>query len=214
MPDVTLYNYWRSSASYRVRIALHLKNIAFKYVTVNLAGGEQLESAYREKNPMGHVPALYIDGELFTESVAILEYLDEAHAGPRLFPQDARGKARVRALVETINSGVQPLQNLVVLKRIGEGPKQEWLEYFMGRGLGTFEALMQRNEAHGIKGPFAYGETLSAADCALVPQVYSALRFNVSLAAFPRVTRAYAAALAHPAVVLSVPEAQADAAKA
>lgn len=190
-----------------------MKKIPFEYLAIDLTAGVQLGEAYRKLNPMGHLPALEIDGELAVESVAILELLDELVPEPRIYPKEPFARAHVRALVEIINSGIQPLQNLVVLKRIGDENRDAWLKHFLPRGLAAFEGLMAAHEAKGIQGPFAYGATLTAADCALVPQVYSAKRFGVALDAYPRLMRAYEAALALPEVAGAAPEVQPDAPK-
>src|SRR5262249_32620751 len=131
---------------------------------------------------------------------------------PRLYPVDPFARARVRALVETINAGTQPLQNLAVMRKVSSDAeaRKEWSRFFVVKGLTTFERLMERNEADGVRGPFAHGAALTAADAVLVPQVYNARRFDVDLSAFPRVTRANEAALALPEVQAAAPEAQPD----
>jgi maleylacetoacetate isomerase len=197
-----------------VRIALGYKKLAYEPVFVNLVEGEQKSASYREKNPIGHVPTLTIDGVPYVESLAIMELLEELYPDPPLLPKRPEDRARVRALAETINAGIQPLQNLIVLAKIGDDKdkRTEWLRFWIGRGLGAFEALMERNEKEaGVRGPLAFGETLTIADACLVPQVYAARRYGVDLAAFPRVVRAEAAAAALPFVASARPEAQPDA---
>jgi maleylacetoacetate isomerase len=212
MAKLILSTYWRSSCSFRVRIALGYKNLAYEPVHVNILEGEQKTPEYLARNPIGHVPTLSIDGVPYVESVAIMELLEELYPAPALLPKEPHGRARVRALVETINAGIQPLQNLTVLARVGEEDKRSaWLKHFVPRGLTAFESLMASAEADGVKGPFAFGTTLSMADCCLVPQVYAARRFGVDLAPFPRILRAEAAAMELPFVVAAKPEAQADA---
>jgi maleylpyruvate isomerase len=211
LSSVRLFNFWRSSSSYRVRIALNYKAIAYDYIAVNLTQGEQLSANYLLTHPLGHVPALELDGIVFVESIAILELLEERFPEPHLYPSRSDERAHVRALVELVNSGIQPLQNLVVLKTIGDAKKQAWLEQFLPRGLAAVEAQMAAHAASGVRGDFAFGATFSAADCALVPQVYSAIRFGIPLTPYPRIARAYAAALEIPAVAAAAPEVQPDA---
>ena len=213
MAKLTLSTYWRSSCSFRVRIALGYKGLAYEPVYVNILEGEQKTPEYLAKNPIGHVPTLTVDGVAYVESLAIMELLEELHPEPALLPGTPHARARVRALAETINAGIQPLQNTSVLSYLGDDKDKRlaWLQHWLPRGLGAFEAQMARNEEDGVKGPFAYGSTLSMADCCLVPQVYAARRFGVDLAPFPRIVRAEAAALELPFVAAAKPEAQADA---
>jgi len=211
--SLVLYTYWRSSCSYRVRIALNYKELPFESVFVNLVQGAQSDDAYKAKNPTGYLPTLLIDGEPFVESVAIVELLEERFPEKPLMPKDVSDRARVRALVHAIASGIQPLQNLNVLQRVSsEGDAQRaWAKHYNERGMLSVEGLLTAFEAHGVRGPFAYGETFSMADVCLVPQVYSAKRFGVNMDAYPRTQRAYEAALALPAVQRAVPEVQPDA---
>ncbi len=207
--NVKLYSYWRSSSSHRVRIALSFKGIAHEIVPVNLLGSEQTSDAHKSRAPSGYVPALEIDGEVFVESVAIIELLDELFPEARLYPKDARDRARVRALVETVNSGIQPLQNLNVLLRHSSDhdARNAWANHFNARGLEVFERLMER----GPKGKFAYGDAFSAADVFLIPQVLSAKRFGVDVSKFPRISAAIEASADLPFVKSAAPEAQIDA---
>lgn len=214
MAELVLYTYWRSSSSYRVRIALGYKGLAYRSACVNLLEGEQKKDAYKDKSPTGYVPCLAIDGELFVESVAIVELLEELYPEPALYPKRPADRARVRALVEMINAGTQPLQNLAVLDKVGsdKDARAAWMKHFMARGLGAFEAAMARREDEtGAEGPFAFGDRFTAADAFLVPQVYAARRFGVDLSAMPRVVRADAASSALPFVAAAKPEAQPDA---
>jgi maleylacetoacetate isomerase len=211
--EVALYTYWRSSSAFRVRIALAHKKIDYAPVFVNLLEGAQQTPEYKAHNPAGWVPTLVLGGRELTESVAIIELLEEVVPEPALFPKDPIARARVRALVETVNSGTQPLQNLAVLKKASaeqEG-RAAWATHFIARGLATLEALLARFAADGVAGPFAYGASLGAADCFLVPQMYNARRFKVDLAPYPRVVAAEQAALATPAVQAALPENQGDA---
>lgn len=195
----TLYHYWRSSSSWRVRWALAIKGVEYESVPVNLLAGEQGSVEHRARNPIGHVPTLVIDGRCLSESVAIIEYLEEIVPDPPLYPRDPWARARVRQLVELVNSGIQPLQNLAVLRQHSSDPgvQQSWARYFNERGLAAYEALLAIVAAEqGGPGRFSVGDTLTAADLFLVPQVYSARRFGVDVSRFPRVLAVEAAALA------------------
>jgi maleylacetoacetate isomerase len=213
MDKVVLYTYWRSSSAFRVRIALAHKKIPYASVPVNLLDGAQLDAAYRTHNPAGLVPCLVVGDRTFTESVAIIELLEELYPTPALYPDEAVSRARVRALVETINSGTQPLQNLSVLKKVGDEPAARiaWAQHFVKRGLAAFEALLDTYARDGAAGPFAFGAALGAADCFLVPQLYNARRYKLELSGYPRILAAESAALATPAVQAALPENQGDA---
>ena len=213
MPTLTLYTYWRSSSAYRVRIALAVKKAAYTPVAVNLLASEQTVSTFVEMSPTAHVPCLVIDGKPLSESVAIVELLEDLYPEPPLFPKDPWARAQVRSLVEIVNSGTQPLQNLQVLKRLSEDKvaREAWSRHFIFRGLTAFEALMARHHAEGTRGRFAYGDTLTAADCFLVPQIYNAKRYGVDLTRMPRIVAAHDAALSTAAVASAIPEQQRDA---
>jgi maleylacetoacetate isomerase len=215
VPNLTLYNYWRSSSSHRVRIALALKGIAYRYVSVDLRTGEQGGEAHRQRSPTGYVPCLDVDGVRYVESVAIVEWLDEAYPAPRLYPGTAHDRTRIRTLVEIVNSGVQPLQNTNVLARVSADPQEQaaWGRHFNTRGLASLEEALSGVEQEGIRGPFAYGEVPTAADVFLVPQVLSAKRFGVDLGPFTRVRRAFDAAEEHLAFRAAAPDNQPDAAR-
>jgi len=210
-----LYNYWRSSSSFRVRIALAHKKIDYEYAVVNILKDEHGSAEHRARNPMGYVPCLEIDGVPFSESVALVELLEELRPEPALYPKDPFDRARVRAIVELVNADTQPLQNRAVLLHVSKDhePQKEWSRHFIGRGLAAIEGMMAANEARGVRGDFAYGSSLTAADCYLVPQLYNARRFGMDLAAYPRILRAEAAARETDAVKASWPEAQKDAPK-
>lgn len=213
MPKLELFTYWRSSCSYRVRIALAMKGLSYTPHYVNLLKQEQTSAEYKAKNPMGFVPALLVDGKIFTESVAILELLDELFPTPPLYPKDPFDRARVRALVETVNAGTQPIQNLSVLKKAAadQAGRDEWARHFIHRGLAAFEALLARNEAEGVRGKHCYGDAITAADCLLVPQMYNARRFDMDVSSLPRVVAASEAASALEAFQSAAPERQPDA---
>jgi len=210
-----LHNYWRSSASWRVRIAFALKGLAYEYVAVNIVrdGGEQNRPEYRARNPMTQVPALeIIDGgtsRFLGQSLAIIEYLEESVlSGPRLLPTDPYLRARVRQLAEGVNAGIQPFQNLPTfaeIERLG-GDKAAWAKKWNERGLVALEQL-----ANETAGTFLVGETPTLADACLVPQMYSARRFGIDTAGYPTLERVEAACLAIAAVDGTRPERQPDA---
>jgi maleylacetoacetate isomerase len=204
---VELFTYWRSSSSYRVRIALGYKGLAWTPRYVNLLEKENKKEDYAKSSPTSYVPCLVVDGKTYVESVAICELLDELAPSPPFLPKSPEDRARVRALVEIINAGTQPLQNLSVLEKLGDDKEVRvaWLRHFIGRGLAAFEALAD------ARGPFAFGEAFTLADAFLVPQVYAARRFGVDLAPLPRVVRAETAALELPFVDAARPEKQGDA---
>lgn len=213
-----LFTYFRSSAAYRVRIALNLKALPYEAVPVHLLrnGGEQLGEAFRKINPGALLPALEDDGALLTQSLAIIEYLDEAHPGPAaaLLPADPAGRARVRALAMTIACDTHPLSNLRVLKylvhtlKLDEEAKLAWIRHWMQLGLATFEAHLARDAATG---EFCHGDTPTLADCCLVPQVFNAQRFEIDLAPYPNIARICANCAALPAFQAAHPSQQADA---
>jgi maleylpyruvate isomerase len=210
---LTLHNYWRSSASYRTRIGLGLKQLAYDYVPVNLVSGEQHTDAYRTKNPIAQVPTLEItedDGRQIklTQSLAILEYLDERWPDPPILPRDPYLRARTRMLAEIANAGMQPMHNLVVLRRISElgGDSQAWPRPFLVEGLTAFARLSE-----DVSGQFCIGNTPTIADCCLVPQLLAARRFHVDLAGFERLVAIEAHCLTLPAFAAAMPHHQPDA---
>lgn len=191
MAEFALYNYFRSSASYRVRCALHLKGIEFEYRPIHLleGGGQQHQASYRDINPAREVPTLVHQGRLIGQSMAILEYLEEVAAGPRLFPQDPYQKALVRQFCENINC-LQPLQNLRTIQYLtavaglSETQKQNWLHEWFSRNAETLEATLRQHT-----GEYCFGDTVTAADCFLAPQVFAAKRFNFDFSKYPHITR-------------------------
>jgi len=213
----TLYTYWRSSASHRVRLALGYKGLAYEPVFVNLLKSEQRGDDYRTVNPIGHLPCLVVDGVKYVESTAIIELLEELHPEPALLPRTSPGdRARVRALMQLVNSGIQPLQNLVVLDRIGEDKEKrlDWLRHFISRGLAAWDKLATSYRSEGFvkSGPYAYGEQFSAADALLIPQIYAARRFGIELEAYPTILQVDVATKDLPFVKAAYPDAQPDAA--
>jgi maleylpyruvate isomerase len=207
-----LHGYWRSTASYRVRIALNLKGVAHDQHTLDLRQGAQRSDGYLTLNAQGLVPALEIDGTVLTQSLAILEWLDEIHPAPPLLPSTPQARAVVRAMAGAIASDIHPLNNLRVLNALRsdfaatDTQVQAWIARWIVEGFGALERLV---EHHG--GAFAFGELPTLADCCLVPQIYSAQRFAVDLTPFPRLVAVGAHALALPAFAAAHPARQPDA---
>ncbi|WP_435605912.1 maleylacetoacetate isomerase [Pseudomonas knackmussii] len=203
-----LYTYYRSTSSYRVRIALALKGLDARHLPVNLLQGEHRQDAYRAINPQGRVPALRTDeGELLVQSPAIIEYLEERFPAPALLPADPLQRAHQRGVAALIGCDIHPLHNVAVLNRlrglgIDEDGVNQWIAHWIGEGLAAVEALI------GDDG-FCFGQP-GLADVYLLPQLYAARRFNVDLAAFPRILRVERLALEHPAFRQAHPDAQAD----
>ncbi len=204
-----LYHFGRSSASWRVRWALAIKGLRYESTLVDLFAHEQTGGPHRARNPIGHVPVLEVGGRTLAESVAILEWLEETYPEPALYPRDPWGRARVRQLCETVNAGIQPLQNLAVIEHLSADPevRRAWAAHFNARGLAAYEALLERFEAEG-RGRFSWGDTLGAADLYLVPQLSGARRWKVDTSAFPRCEAVERAALATPHAEAARPENQ------
>jgi len=189
---ITLYTYYRSSSSYRVRLALNLKNLAYKIKPVHLLkdGGEQYKDEYRKMNAAGRIPLLEHIGYFVAQSMAIVEYLEENFPDKPLLPQNVVDRAYVRQLCEIVNSDIQPLQNLSVLKKLttdhgfSEADKQAWCHHWISLGLESFEKLVQTKH-----GRFCFGDTPTAADCFLIPQVYNANRFAVDISQYPIISQ-------------------------
>jgi maleylacetoacetate isomerase len=190
-----LHDYYRSSAAYRVRIALNLKGIDYESRPVNLAEGEQKSADYRALNPQGFVPMLEIDDHRLTQSLAIIAYLDQTRKEPQLLPSDPSDQAHVRAMALTIACDIHPLNNLLVLKYLGSRLRQEedardkWYAHWVTEGFEALEA-MAKNRA----GSFLFGNSPSLADICLVPQMYNARRFKVPVDSYPTLLRADASA--------------------
>jgi len=190
-----LFDYFRSSACYRVRIALNLKGVGYEAVAVNLLDGAQKSDDYRARNPQGLVPMLEIDGQRLTQSLAIIDYLDATRPGPPFVPSDPAERAHVLAMALTIACDIHPLNNLRVLKYLS-GPlgqpqeaRDSWYKHWVAEGLAALETL-----AAPQAGRFLYGDSPTLADICLVPQLYNARRFEVPLDAFPTLVRADAEA--------------------
>jgi len=207
-----LYNYFRSSASYRVRIALALKGLAYDYMPVHLVKQEHLAESYAAVSPSRLVPLLR-DGEaVVTQSMAIIEYLDETHPQPALLPADALGRARVRALAQDIACEIHPLNNLRVLRylthdlKIGEDDKNRWYRHWVETGLEVVERQLAAQP-----GRFCHGDTPTLADCVLVPQVFNAQRFDCRTEHVPHVMRVFQACMQLDAFSQTQPSACPDA---
>ncbi|QCP48131.1 maleylacetoacetate isomerase [Trinickia violacea] len=211
-----LYSYFRSSASYRVRIALNLKNLPYDYAPIHLlrSGGEQLTPEYRKLNPDALVPTL-VDGDAeIQQSLAIIEYLEETHPNPPLLPRAALDRAYVRALALQIACEIHPLNNLRVLKylkhelKVDEEPKNAWYRHWIEAGFGTFEGRIANDSRTG---KFCFGDTPTLADLCLVPQVFNAQRFNVDTQRYPTIQRIYDHAMQLEAFAKAAPGQQPDA---
>lgn len=203
-----LFGYWRSSSSWRVRIALAHKALAFEYVAIGLLDGIQHSSEHRARSPMGKVPVLELDdGRLLSESMAIIAYLDEVYLEPPLLPRDPYLRARARMLAEMVNSGIQPFQNLNVLRHVRDGLGQDeksWARRWIGDGLAALETAVA-----ATAGTFCVGDSPTLADLFVVPQLYSARRFGVDIP--PRLAQIDTACTALPSFVTAHPDRQPDA---
>lgn len=202
------YHYWRSSAAYRVRIGLSLKGVSAEQVPVELRAGEQLENAYKAVNPVGLVPSLDLQPGLVRQSMAILEYLDEVYPTPPLLPKEPLARAEIRALCQDIGCDIHPLNNLRVLKRLrsqfqaNEAEVNDWYRHWIATGFDALEIQAARLGS----GQWFYRNQLSLVDVMLIPQAYNALRFDMSLDAWPRLQRVYQHATAQQAFALAAPE--------
>jgi maleylacetoacetate isomerase len=212
---LALFGYWRSSSSYRVRIALNLKGLEYDYRPIHLVrdGGEQHQARFRELNPLGLVPVLMHGDQVIVQSMAICEYLDEVFPAQALLPEDAAGKARVRGIAQTIASEIQPLNNLGVMKYL-ENPMGQpteainsWLAHWVRRGFSAVEAWLSDKAT----GEFCHGDRPGLADCFLVPQVYNAQRFACDLEPYPAIRRINERCLQLPAFTNASPGNQPDA---
>ena len=207
MPRAILHDYFRSSASYRVRIALNLKGVDYDQRSVNLAGGDQKSAAYRDLNPQGFVPMLEIDGHRLTQSLAICDYLDANFDAVPFVPKDPAERSHVLALALTVACDIHPLNNLRVLKylkaelSISEEAKDDWYRHWVAEGLAALELL-----AAPRAGSFLFGDQPTLADICLVPQLYNARRFSVPITDFPTLRRADETASAHPAFAAAHPD--------
>ncbi|WP_309644994.1 maleylacetoacetate isomerase [Phenylobacterium sp.] len=210
--SLTLHSYWRATAPYRVRIGLQIKGLDYGYVGVNLLEGNQHQATYRAVNPQRLTPALDIgDGEILTQSLAILEWLDETHPEPALLPKDALSRARVRAMADIIACDIHPLNNMRVNRALEamevSAPRRgKWVERWIVDGFQTLEPMVAK---YGQG--FAFGDTPTIADCCLIPQVYSAQRYKVDLEPFPAIRAVAEHAAQHHAFIAAHPDNQPDA---
>lgn len=213
---LTLYSYWRSSAAYRVRIGLNLKGLDYNLEPVHLVrdGGEQHSDAYQALNPQHLVPTLLHGERRLTQSLAILEYIDECWPKPALLPADVRGRARVRALAQLVASDIHPINNLRVLQYLKremgiEQPAIDgWMHHWMREGFTAMESMLATSTETGT---FCHGESPTLADCCLIPQVFNARRFALDLSPYPEITRIEANAIALAEFDAARPENQPDA---
>lgn len=206
-----LYSYFRSSAAYRVRIALNYKGIEYKQIPVNLLNDEQKSKEYLAINPLGLVPALKLDDDtIITQSTAILEWLEEQYPEPGLYPYDAATRAKARSLCNIIACDIHPLNNLRVLKYlkeellISEEQKSNWYQHWIAKGFRSVEKALS-------PGSYALGNSVSMVDIYLIPQVYNALRFKQDMNSYPNITRIYHACSVLDAFKMAAPESQMDA---
>uniref|UniRef100_A0ABA3JDT6 maleylacetoacetate isomerase n=1 Tax=Gadus morhua TaxID=8049 RepID=A0ABA3JDT6_GADMO len=205
-PEPILHGYFRSSCSWRVRIAFALKGIEYEQIPVNLVkdGGQQLTDQYKALNPMQQVPAVEIDGITLSQSLAVIQYIDETRQGPKLLPACPKKRAQVRMICDIIASGIQPLQNLYVIQKIG-ADKAQWAQHFIQRGFQALEPILK-----GTAGTYCVGDEISMADICLVPQVYNAERFKVDVGQFPTIDRLNQTLVGVEAFKLSHPSCQPD----
>ena len=203
----TLYDYWRSSAAYRVRIVLNLKGIAYDSVAIDLTTGAQRGADYLARNPQGLLPALEIDGVVLTQSLAIIDYLDTTHATAPMLPRESIARAAVMAQALSIVADLHPIANLRVLNRLTEqfgadqSARTEWYVHWVETGLIALEVMTA-----GTPGPFLGGNAPNLADACLVPQLYNARRFELPLTRYPRLCEADAAAAEVPAIAAAHPD--------
>lgn len=212
-----LYDYWRSSAAYRVRIALNLKGLSYEHICIHLVkeGGQQHSADYKKINPQGLIPSLLTnEGALISQSLAILEYLEETTPTPALLPDSAIARARVRSLANLIACDIHPLDNLRVLQylvnafSIEDEPKMTWYRHWIYKGFDALESRLSQDKETGI---FCHGDQPSLADICLVPQVYNAHRFNCDMQNYPTLTRIHKACNERGAFQKALPENQPDA---
>ncbi|WP_371189642.1 maleylacetoacetate isomerase [Thalassotalea maritima] len=211
---MTLYGYWRSSAAYRVRIALNLKGIEHQHKSVHLVkdGGQQHSADYQTLNPNELVPTLDDDGFIVNQSLAIIDYLDEKHPQPALYPKDIKDKATVKALAYDIACDIHPLNNLRVLQYLStelsvtDQQKTAWYQHWIQQGFNALEQQLAKTA-----GQFCFGDTVTVADLCLIPQIYNAKRFNVDLTPYPTLLKIDANCHQLAAFVEALPEHQIDA---
>jgi maleylacetoacetate isomerase len=208
-----LYSYFRSSCAYRVRIALNVKLVPYEIIPIHLLkdGGEQYNENYKNLNPAAQVPTLIDGTHTIAQSMAILEYLEQEFPRPPLLPQTSIDRAIVRQMCETINSGMQPLQNLSVTQyltnhlKVVDADKTTWIRFWSMRGFESLETLLQKHS-----GSYCFGDQITLADCLLIPQIFSSKRFGVDLTPFPKAQAIYNRCLQLTDFVKASPEKQPD----
>lgn len=209
-----LYSYYRSSASYRVRIILHMKEIPCDLVYINLGAGEQAHAPYQDLNQQGLVPALEVNGEVLTQSLAIIEYLDALYPQPPIFPLDPLAKAKILELAYIICMDIHPINNLRVLNyltnnlKIDDDQRLQWYQHWVKMGMSSVETRLKKL---GANGQFCYGNQVTLADICLIPQVYNALRYACDMTEFQTVMSIYENCLKRPEFLRACPEVQKDA---
>ena len=208
-----LYSFFRSSAAYRVRIALNVKGVAYETVSVNLPGAAHHAAEFRALNPQATIPTLDDDGTILWQSLAIIEYLDARYPSPRLIPAEPVARARVQALAQLIACEIHPLNNLRVLKylrgelKLDEAAVSKWYAHWIAEAFGPLEQLVARFSG----GRYCFGDSLTIADVCLVPQLYNARRFSCDVAPYPTLVRIADALSAEPAFAAAAPDRQPDA---
>ena len=212
MSSPTLYGYWRSSASWRVRWAFELKGLPYRYVPVNLLNGENKTPQHLARNPLGAVPVLEVDGRFLSESLPILEWLEETHpTSAPLYPKDPWSRAQIRALCEIINSETGPLQTPRAQKRHSDDPaaREAFAIHFIREGLALFDGLSKP-----LRDTWSGGKDLTVADLCLIPQIYNAVRYKIAVSSeFPELWKIYERAMSTEACRKAAPDAQIDAPK-
>jgi len=212
--EIVLYSYWRSSSAWRVRNVLSIKGIKYEYKAVNLLEGNQKKDEYAKNNPMKHVPTLIVDGQSIGESVAIMEYLEETNPNPPLLPKDPIQRAKTRQIVEVIVGDIQPLQNLRTMQKVSsyvpaekvDETKSQWANYWITFGFEGIEKILSQTA-----GKYCVGDSITLADCVLVPQVYNAHRYKVDMAKFPIISRINSDLLQLESFKAAIPEVMPDA---
>lgn len=209
----TLHGYFRSSASFRVRIALNLKGLPFETASHHLRRGEHYQADYLAVNPQGLVPALVADGQVLVQSLAIMEWLDELYPEPPLLPANVDGRARVRALAQVVACDIHPIDNLRVLRYLrremgqDEAAVQRWYNHWIAEGFAALEVMLRSD----LTGDFCHGDEPTLADVCLVPQVINSRNFKLDMTPYPTVSRIFEACMALPPFADAMPERQPDA---